>query len=356
MNIYTAQRSSEKLFEFVNLYSIDSPNMYESTRQRFIQIQQQSYEVTNLISKLLNQGVDAHYGISDIDTAINSALHLRHFMQDILSSKYSPDSNKVDLLKSVLKDCLSCISEIYDESVVFDTSSISSRLDNIEKMLSNLHMSDTNNTSNINATKPSTSDTIEIDTNQVSTNIVNKNSASITRKSTMARFCSAFDKLARSDIPYSKVLILKQLLCRWFDTRIRKRDPKFFYRIEDLHTWINAIIIVYSYHVQNNSDKSFIAMFSDWLDKLDISGGKFALPYEIFNKYTHPDFKCEMITAYVIFDILKDSGLSEIIDYDPLYLQGYQIVDWAENHNMLDSYPYDDYKSDLSMLVKAKIN
>lgn len=154
---------------------------------------------------------------------------------------------------------------------------------------------------------------------------------------------------------YSLVDRCAEIIWRWFNARIFTKysnAPPFRYDVRRFKDIIYSFVIVYGYHIENNTHDEFYNEVNEWIDSLSTSSesNKWIAPYsvyqveknqvEYFSKYANS-------TAAVIWDILVDNQYKCLcVPSNDFYLDSYGVWKKLEafNPDVLDNYV--NYKED----------
>lgn len=132
---------------------------------------------------------------------------------------------------------------------------------------------------------------------------------------TLKQYRSVFSQAARNDFGYVEVNECAEMLNYWLTRRFSGFNPNFKYQITQLPVWATFIIIAYGKYHHDGQSKQFIADFKKWCDELNSDKDNcWALPYNIFNMSKTVIPGNMTLNAVVIYDILMNGVLYQLID------------------------------------------
>ena len=351
MDIYTAVNASQKLYDFISKYSNQGRNMYKSTRDKLDKIRIQSENISDKITSIIQdsdfmseQSFDASSDISTLSDALTCIFKVRKFI-DSYSETNSTQNNTFKCLIDICRDIYQDYDEnsyIYDENLQM----IKEKLEDISSKLFSV------SEPNCNLPKNVETEVQEVSDENISSND-GLHSSSSNNKKAMSCYNKAFSTLKKSSIPYKDVIVLRNILYRWFTVRFRNG---FRYKLEDFKQWVVAIISSFGYSIQTDSMSNYDRMFNDWLDQIEKSPDRFSLPYEVFEFYKHPNADYNCTISHILYDILYDYGLKFATKDEPLYLNDDIMSTWENNHKLSMLYEYDHYKYQPDIVSKCKIS
>lgn len=132
---------------------------------------------------------------------------------------------------------------------------------------------------------------------------------------TLEQYKRIFKQASEFDFGYIEVNECAELLHLWITKRFSGFNPNFRYQIKQLPIWATFIVIAYGkYHATGNTIK-FVQEFKDWCNNLNSDQSNcWALPYNIFNMTKTIDPSNFTIDAMVIYDILINGSLYQLMD------------------------------------------
>lgn len=149
-------------------------------------------------------------------------------------------------------------------------------------------------------------------------NLIEKKPSAESKKlagDTLKKYKEVFSQAAVYDFGYSEVNACAGLLNYWIIHRFSGVNPNFKYQIKQLPIWATFIVIAYGkYHAIGYSVK-FVEEFKHWCDQLDSDNSNcWALPYNVFNMTKTIDANNFTLDAMVIYDILINGCLYQLVD------------------------------------------
>lgn len=297
MDVYTAKIQIQKLLEHVEGIADSRPKMYKKSKERWKEIADMCGQVVKVISQIVREGALE----SDEDNFEGSVpLELLQTLRD---------------MQSELSGLRQFVTYSPDNPVI-----------------------ETSSTSLTTATK-----------------IPNAQ-----RKAMLNEYLITLRSYQTTPSEYVQVDECARLLYKWFEHRFFKSietSPQFRYNIRRIPTWIYDIVLAYSKHLMLGTVDQFVEDFDNWCDSLLVSPCRFAVPYDIYK--IDNDLKSEDVTlvAAVLWDMLIDSGLSNICKNDDygLYLSESAIYDICKEKNFSVLDHYANYKCDPSIILRCNI-
>ena len=149
-------------------------------------------------------------------------------------------------------------------------------------------------------------------------NLVEKKPSNESKKAasdTLKQYGTVFHQAALYDFGYTEVNECAQLLDIWILRRFTEANSNFKYQIKQMPIWATFIVIAYGkYHSVGESAK-FVRDFKKWCNSLDDDTSNcWALPYNVFNMTKVLDPNNFTLDAMVIYDILINGCLYQLID------------------------------------------
>jgi len=132
---------------------------------------------------------------------------------------------------------------------------------------------------------------------------------------TLRQYRSVFKQATDHDFGYVEVNECATLLDYWITHRFSELNPNFKYQIKQLPIWATFIVIAYGKYHSTGNTITFVEDFKQWCRSLDHDlSNCWALPYNIFNMVKTVDPENFTIDAMVIYDILINGCLYQLID------------------------------------------
>ena len=149
-------------------------------------------------------------------------------------------------------------------------------------------------------------------------NLVEKKSTPENKKlaaDTLVEYARVFTQAADYDFGYSEVNECAQLLSIWMTQRFSGFNHNFKFQVKQLPIWATFIVIAYGKYHSVGETKKFVRDFKKWCYSLDDDTSNcWALPYNIFNMTKVIDPNNFTVNAMVIYDILMNGCLYQLID------------------------------------------
>ena len=132
---------------------------------------------------------------------------------------------------------------------------------------------------------------------------------------TLKQYRYVFKQAAGIDFGYTEVNECAQLLDHWITCRFSGLNSNFKYQIKYLPIWATFVVIAYGKYHAAGSSIGFVQEFNAWCDDLDKDlSNCWALPYNVFNMTKTIDPNNFTVDAMVIYDILVNGCLYQLID------------------------------------------
>lgn len=277
MDIYSAEKYVSNLLEFVQEKSKSESKMYSKSKDRWKSIANTCIKVVNVISEMLQDEVmEQDYTI------------------EVSEDSYDPESIEGMIMK--MQDQLSALSTF-----------VGCKSD--AKALSNDQLS------------------------------------SDKRREIIKQYLATLEEITNKPTNVEEINKLTHILYNWFKVRFvdsTKCNKNFRYNIRRFPEWVSGIIIMYSYHIYLGDLDQFISDFNTWLDSCynSAKSGSYPIPLEIYNFVTKHEGKYVQTVSMVVYDILLDSGLSDLVRDEVCYLNEDHIYQLCRDLNpeCLDSY------------------
>ena len=149
-------------------------------------------------------------------------------------------------------------------------------------------------------------------------NLVEKKTSPETKKlaaETLLTYKQVFNQAAQIDFGYEEVNTCAELLSYWMNKRFSGCNPNFKFQIKQLPIWATFIIIAYGKYHSLGYDIKFVKDFKSWCDDLDNDFSNcWALPYNVFNMTKTIDPANFTMDAVVIYDVLINGCLYQLLD------------------------------------------
>lgn len=287
--------------------------------------------------------------IYNAEVQVNKLLNYVKSLSDNKPRMYQKSKDRLKNLALTCNQVVTVISEILqDEALVDDQDEFGSSnnndfnavLSSMEDQLSELKRF---------LRSPNTSvPSVSSNTNSVPSSI---------KKAAIIKYKNCLNALARSDIAVIEAEDCGQLLWNWFRTRFIEKPEGFKYNMKRLPGWIRDIVVIYCYHLENDTIIDFKSEFNRWL--LNVStGNRYAVPYEIYQFDKNPSPDIATLSSVVMWDILLDYGLRDLCfeDSSEIYLSEDCVYSLVGKLNSAVMDPYQNYLYDQSILTKCKFS
>ena len=149
-------------------------------------------------------------------------------------------------------------------------------------------------------------------------NLVDKKPSPESKKlsgDTLKLYKTTFHQAAQQDFGYAEVNECAQLMDYWMSHRFAGDNPNFKFQIKQLPIWATFIVIAYGKYHSLGTSVQFVHEFRTWCDSLDGDlSNCWALPYNVFNMTKTIDPSNFTVDAMVIYDILMNDSLYQLVD------------------------------------------
>ena len=149
-------------------------------------------------------------------------------------------------------------------------------------------------------------------------NLIDKRTTPESKKlagDTLKQYKTVFTQAASFDFGYTEVNECASLLNCWITNRFSGTNPNFKFQIKQLPIWATFIVIAYGKYHSTGQTIKFVEDFKSWCYSLDEDTSNcWALPYNVFNMTKTIDPNNFTIDAMVIYDILINGSLYQLID------------------------------------------
>ena len=149
-------------------------------------------------------------------------------------------------------------------------------------------------------------------------NLIDKKQSEETKKlsaDTLKAYKSVFMQASTHDFGYYEVNECADLLGYWVSRRFSGTNPNFKFQIKQLPIWSTFIVVAYGKYHSIGYTQKFVKEFKSWCDELDDDiSNCWALPYNVFNMTKMLDPDNFTVDAMVIYDILINEYLYQLVD------------------------------------------
>lgn len=288
----------------------------------------------------------------DINSAEKNLAKLHAYVKELADTKpkmYQKSRERLKDLSETCREVVTLIADILqDEALAYDEVEFGGR-SNIESALDSMQNQIAQIRSFAGCVEPhapqnfTKSSSAHISHQQITTVSVSANA----KKHVLRNYKDVLHKVSMIDFKYDAVDRCAKLLWYWFDTRFVKtvHGSGFKYSMKRFPTWIRDIVVLYGKAVRDGEYLRFDTQFRWWVNSIiadSSTQNRYAVPYEVFafEKDMQPDDMS--LEAVVLWDILVDSGLSELCTSitDDMYLQGDSVYNLCGEFNpgILDQY------------------
>lgn len=324
VDIRSAESNSGKLLECVKAVADSESTLYGKSRQRLRQISKDCSQIITLISHILQDEAlctDSHEFEPSPSADIQAQVQKLTEEVALLKTFFNvPDSENSGEILSEASDDLSKSAESTD------------------------------------------SESVDVNESQCSAKSSTERQMSSTEKRTIVRkYGEVLQKAATFDCGVPQANKCAELLWRWYHYRIHttySNAPPFHYGVYRISKVLQALVLVYGYHVEHNSVEEFSQEFQSWAAKLgsDPQSNRLIAPwsvYQVERGTAASDYA--NLTSVVMWDILSKTSLSELFNGKEFYLSDSSLWDWVNelDPDILDEYV--DYTRDPTILQSLNL-
>lgn len=132
---------------------------------------------------------------------------------------------------------------------------------------------------------------------------------------TLNQYREVFNQASNYDFGYLEVNECAKLLDLWMTQRFSGFNHNFKFQVKQLPIWATFIVIAYGKYQSIGESTKFVREFKKWCNNLDNDTSNcWALPYNVFNMTKVIDPNNFTVNAMVIYDILINGCLYQLID------------------------------------------
>ena len=350
MNVYQAKAYIEKVFKYVStLEENHVRGPYQKTQSQLRCIREYCNLISdNISAQLGEETTESITSIFSMSDALIASMHILKFIQSIDTNNLSHPAeyqNLLNICRTICRDN----SRSDRAGVLYEVRA------GLESLLSYFTSTIDELDETIEKSEDSEVSFVEENPNNKIKMIASPADSS-SRKDILSQYFKCIKSMSSTRIPYPVVEEFKNLLCDWFQTRFGKKDESFYYKIESLKDNVVSMVVTYGQFLAQSNNLKFLNDFRSWLDRLKCGPHKYALPFFVYDTYQNPDIKTDAFASKMIFEILKDYGMSSIILENSNVYLGPDIIDeWVSNHNVTNEFPDVDYKINPEYLKYANI-
>lgn len=355
MNIRGAANSCDKLYAFIKSLETSESTFYKSSKTLLLHMRSRFGEMADSISYTLdNSTVESKYDLCSED-AVDAIKELEEYIDDIVQGHKHMYRSSTDNLKQV-NECCKRISEkiSYLLGEANQPNKLESDILDIKEMLSSIIQS---NSSASDVEKlPTVSKTSSSQVPEIQEDLsVSEQESKVPRTSKKKYMKLYRDAFGQIDENLSDIYMADRcasIIAEWFQVRFGKADLSFHYDISNIPKYLLAVVLNFGKSIRDGTSSEYIRNFNKWLQEVEDSGSKYALPYEVYTAISDPSPEDVTLQGLVLWDVLLDTSLKPLLDMPPGYISVSQtdMIDWATTWrpDILDEYK--NYKEDPNLL------
>lgn len=330
MDIKSAENSANKILDYINSVKNSEASLYSKSKQRLHNIADMCSQVVKAVSDILQEEV---------------------LQSDSVEFENQSDSGIYEQVEALSRE-INRLKEFVSMPKSYDVSTtVAEPLCGIKsEIIADSESSDANVGQSCEDCDGSNADVPD-----------NTKLSPSDKKEVISKYGAILKRSSTTSTGYSVVDGCSEMIWQWFQNRIFKKyanAPPFHYGLHRIKSIIGAFVIMYGYHVENDSLDKFIRYFEDWLESLSTSNesNRWIAPYQIYQLERKLDSKYANLTSVVIWDILIDSVYSDLNrPENPNYLSDTYLWDLIENcdDSVLDNY--ENYQVNPAILESLKL-
>lgn len=173
-------------------------------------------------------------------------------------------------------------------------------------------------------------------------------------KEIVSTYGSVLKEAASTDCGVPAGNQLTGILWKWFNARIFTKytnAPTFHYGVHRFKHIIYAFTVLYGKHFEENTVDVFLRYFEDWIDELSTSSEshRWIAPYEVYQIERNMDSSHANLTSVVLYDVLITTVLKPLLEYNSngyyLHDSGLYDTTYQADPSCLDEYVCYTYDS-----------
>ena len=314
MDIYTALKSASKLENFILSEFDFNKGMYSTTFAKLNSISEKCEMVHSKIQscvKVDKQGYE--------EDPMKKAIELANQLSDVLdriSSNGSTISSSYDDMVNLHDTVKFCADKLGIDTSEHDPpkTGLDEKLDIILSMLKNNPESKV--TFSDDSILSDSKNKLESDEDEHSDSIQPDNSerAQMPKKEILKLYSSTMKSAKNFSTGYKESDILKDIICRWFETRFSMaKKNKFTYNLADMSKWVQSITIAFSEAYLSNNMDEFNRNFGSWIDDVNSGENKYPVPYFVKDAYENPSAEAFKEFTFSIWELVLTRAFDKLI-------------------------------------------
>ena len=314
MDIYTALKSASKLENFILSEFDFNKGMYSTTFAKLNSIS----EKCEMVHSKIQDCVKVDKKILEEDP-MKKAIDLANQLSDVLdsiSSNGSAISSSYDDMVNLHYTVKCCADKIGIDTSEHDPpkSGLDEKLDMILSMLKSGQepkvFMDSSSTSELIEAK------FQIDGDKPSEIVEPSKSEreEMPKKEILKLYSSTVKSAKLVSTGYKESDILKDIICRWFETRFSMaKKNRFTYNLADMSKWIQSITIAFSEAYLSGNMDEFNRNFDSWIDDVNSGENKYPVPYFVKDAYENPSEEVFGQFTFSVWELILTRAFDKLI-------------------------------------------
>lgn len=314
MDIYTALKSASKLENFILSEFDFKKGMYSTTFAKLNSISEKCDMIHSKIKSCVKVDKDIHE-----EDPMKKAIELANQLNEILdriSSNGSTISSSYDDMVNLHDTVKCCADKLGIDTSEHDPpkSGLDEKLDMILCMLKGdqEHM--------VSCSKDIilTDDTNEIESeendNSKEIKPAESERAQMPKKDILKLYSSTIKSAKIASTGYKESDILKDIICRWFETRFSMaKKNKFTYNLADMSKWVQSITIAFSEAYLSGNMDEFNRNFDSWIEDVNSGENKYPIPYFVKDAYDNPSEEAFKEFTFSVWELVLTRAFNNLI-------------------------------------------
>ena len=314
MDIYGAEKSINKLKQYVQDVYECRPGMYKKSKNRLRDIAGTCSEIVDLISVIVE------------DASLSSDINGYDDYDEFLDSSDCTNNEDVNIMLMEIGHKLDYIqSFLHKDNKENNKCDADDNVNTVECEDKGIGYSTPQSLSGFVSTyTPNTSSSKDKLSSSQCKNIIHKYAKTIDNA-----------RLACNNI-YAKECC--QLINDWFEGRFLEQNKDFRYNPKHIGKWIQAIVIGYgkALHDGEQAVKYYTSHIYKWIDKIHDNNIPFVLPYDIYQLTKGIPKKYVVNDTLILWDMLLNAGYDDICARgdDEIYISDYALLEAFQKVNL----------------------
>lgn len=314
MDIYTALKSASKLENFILSEFDFNKGMYSTTFAKLNSISEKCEMVHSKIQSCVKVDKNGYE-----EDPMKKAIELANQLSDVLdriSSNGSTISSSYDDMVNLHDTVKFCADKLGIDTSEHDPpkTGLDEKLDMILSMLKN--NPENKVTFSDDSILSDAKNKLESDEDEHSDSIqpVKSEREQMPKKEILKLYSSTMKSAKNFSTGYKESDILKDIICRWFETRFSMaKKNKFTYNLADMSKWVQSITIAFSEAYLSKNMDEFNRNFDSWIDDVNSGENKYPVPYFVKDAYENPPAEAFKEFTFSIWELVLTRAFDKLI-------------------------------------------